>query len=534
MNLLRPPISLDDVVVGARFLWNVPPMFRHPITRDEARAALRRRLEHRQTHFLGCVRELIYAYPASPYRRLLALAGCEYGDVEKLVRQEGIEPALAELFRRGVYLTLDELKGRQPVVRGSATFKVDPSLVANPHAQVHLAAQSSGSGGARSRVGIDLRSIRHDAGDIALFHEAHGERGWRTAIWGVPGGWSIIRFLELAVFGVAPERWFSQVDPRRGELHARYPLSVRALRWGARLGGVRLPRPEHVALDDPLPIARWIGAVLRAGQIPHLMAFASSAMRLCRAAAAHGLDVRGARFTISGEPITEARAAAIREVGGYILARCGTTETGAIGVGCLTAEADDELHLLTDLHAVIQPGAAGAQAGLPAGALLLTSVRPMPRTILLNASLGDQATLTRRACGCPLERLGWTTHVHTLRSHAKVTAGGMTFSDAEVVRVLEHDLPARFGGSATDYQLMEDESPDGSPRLRLLVHPALGPLDADAVADAFLEAIGAGTESQRVMGLAWRQAGFVRVERRAPALTSSGKIRHLHPTKPAC
>jgi hypothetical protein len=136
--------------------------------------------------------------------------------------------------------------------------------------------------------------------------------------------------------------------------------------------------------------------------------------------------------------------------------------------------------------------------------------------------------VVRRACGCPLERLGWTTHLHTIRSDEKLTAGGMTFADADVIRVLEEVLPARFGGGPTDYQLLEEEVAGGRPRLRLLANPALGPLDAAAVAEAFLSAVGRGSGAQRVMALQWRQAGLLRVERRPPLATRSGKILHLH------
>jgi hypothetical protein len=218
--------------------------------------------------------------------------------------------------------------------------------------------------------------------------------------------------------------------------------------------------------------------------------------------------------------------AAIQDVGGRVLPRYGATETGMVGQGCLAPEASDDLHFRTDLYALIQPGADAGTTGLLPRALLVTSTRRHARLLLINVSLGDHAVLTRRACGCPLERLGWTTHVHSLRSHARLTAGGMTFSDADVVRVLERDLPARFGGSPTDYQIWEEEHPDGSPRLRLLVHPALGPLDEDAVVQGFLESVGRGTGAERIMSLAWRDARLVRVERKAPAITASGKILH--------
>ena len=105
---------------------------------------------------------------------------------------------------------------------------------------------------------------------------------------------------------------------------------------------------------------------------------------------------------------------------------------------------------------------------------------------------------------------------------------GTTTLDADVIRLLEEVLPARFGGAPTDYQLVEEATEDGHPRVRLLVHPADGPVDTNAVAETFLTAIGPGSEGERIRALLWRDAGFLRVQRRAPQTTASGKIVHLH------
>jgi hypothetical protein len=141
--------------------------------------------------------------------------------------------------------------------------------------------------------------------------------------------------------------------------------------------------------------------------------------------------------------------------------------------------------------------------------------------------MGDRAVVDRRRCGCPLEALGWTTHLRAIRSFEKLTAGGMTFLDADVARVLDEALPARFGGGPTDYQLIEEESADGLPRLRLRVTPRVGELDAAAVTGAFLDAIGAGSPTARIMARQWRAGGFLRLERGEPLATRSGKIHHL-------
>ena len=496
---------------------------------EEAEVILGRRLECRAADFLALVRQTISPYPQNPYRQLLGLAGIEYGDLEKLVTQDGVEGALHTLFRHGVYLAVDEFKGRRPVVRGSATIMPDPTQVRNPALAFHIPTRSSGSRGDGTLVPTDIASVRDHAVSEFLALQARGATGWHHAIWEVPGGAAVRVLLRYAAAGRSPLRWFSQVDPASPGLHPRYRWSARVMRWGGLLAGVSLPYPRYVSLEDPLPIAHWMAQTLRRGETPHLNTFASSAVRLCRAASAAGIDLVGAQFTLVGEPLTAARLAVVRQAGGIGVPAYAAMEAGGrIGYGCLAPNGPDDFHLFHDLHAVIQPGSDGEGRGVGARTLLLSSLRLTTPIVLLNVSLGDQAIMVDRACGCPLAKLGWTTHLHTVRSFEKLTAGGMTFLDADVIRVLEDVLPARFGGAPTHYQLVEEETNDGTARLRLFVHPAVGPLDPRQVAEAFLRAIGPGSGAQRVMALFWENTNVLRVERRPPLATASGKILHLH------
>ncbi len=161
-------------------------------------------------------------------------------------------------------------------------------------------------------------------------------------------------------------------------------------------------------------------------------------------------------------------------------------------------------------------------AGQSARGLYLMSLRLTTSLILLNVSMGDEALLESRACGCPLQQF-WPRHLSSIRSHEKLTAGGMTFLDADVVRILEEVLPGRFGGGPTDYQLVEDRGDDGQLRLRLLVHPGVGPVDQEAVATMFLRALGEGDGAQRVMGFLWRDGRMMHVERRPPLPVPRGR-----------
>jgi len=523
----RAHLSLADLRMGAQFLWRLPAFLRHPVNLEEARATLRHRLAWRDADFLAIVKRAIYEHSGSPYRALLTFAGCEYGDLEKLVIQDGVEGALRTLLRQGVYLTVDEFKGRSPVVRGSATIAADPTRLRNPDSASHLQVQSSGSRGPGAVVGVDLAFVRDTNVNYGMALDARGGAAWHHAIWGVPGTAAMRQLLRFGDFGAPPVRWFSQIDPVAGGLHPRYRWSARLIRWGGLFAGIPLPGSVHAPIDDPLPIARWMAGVLRAGGTPHVLTFPSSAVRLCQAARAAGMDLQGGQLTIGGEPITAARLAEIRRTGMVAVPRYGSAEAVFIAYGCLAPEAPDDLHVFHDLHALIHTGLEVQVPGLPDTALFITSLRPTAPLVLLNVSLGDKAEMIRRACGCPLERLGWTTHLHTIRSYEKLTAGGMTFLDTDLVRVLEEVLPARFGGGPTDYQLVEEETEDGHPRLRLLVHPTVGALDTQAVAETFLTAISPGSGVERVMGLLWRDAGFLRVERRSPESTPGGKILHL-------
>lgn len=525
-------LSADDLRVGFRFLAALPRFLRTPFSIEDARATVRDRFLQREERFLERVSDASRAAD-SPYAKLLRHAGWTAGDVRVRVRQEGVEGTLSALLRAGVYLTGDEFKGRRPVVRGSLSFTVDPVSLLNPRSVVHGLSESSGSRGARTPVPIDLAFIRDHAINTHLTLEAHGGRDWVHAHYGVPGGTAVTNPLEFAKGGRPPARWFTPVDLRMPGLNPRYRLGSKAMRIGSLLAGVPLPGPTHAPLDDPTPIARWLAEELRRGRIPHVWTFASSAVLICQAAAEAGFDIRGARFTAGGEPTTAARRAAIEETGAVALPRMGATETDILSYACRNPEAPDDMHFFEDRHALIQPGPDSATPALPPKAMVLSSLLPSAPILMLNVSMGDQAELVRRTCGCGLEPHGWTLHIHEVRSFEKLTAGGITLLDTDVIRVLEEVLPARFGGSPTDYQLLERlDDERARPEVRLLVSPDVGSVDSGEVADVFLHAIGGGTGGERLMELQWRGGAVVKVVREPPRRTASGKILHLFLERP--
>jgi hypothetical protein len=485
----------------------------------EARLLLSRQLSGRAEAFLDLLARAVYAQPASPYRALLRRAGCELGDLTSLVQREGVEGALRILLDQGVYLTVAELKGQQPVVRGSLRLELSPRALRNPLKLVP-SPLPDGAGA----VPAYLAMLWEHAVDTLVGRDAWDAAAWTTAVWAVPGTTSVGMVVGYSAEGSAPARFILQVDHRRPGLDLADRFSPRALDLTARLAGRVLPPAELLPLAEAHQLAAWLQEVLRTGGRPNLAAHGGPAVLVAQAALAAGCDLSGAHFTVGGEPLTARRRAVLEQTGAAVVPVYASRQTAGIGRGCRAPSAPDDLRLQHNRLALIQPGPAGPGLGLPPTTLLFSSLRRSAPLILLNVSLGDQAVLEQRSCGCPLERAGWTTHLHTIRSFEKLTAGGMTFLDRDVVRVLEELLPERFGGGPTDYQLVEDEAADGQPALRLLVNPAVGPLDDRAIADTFLSAIGA---AGREMELQWRQGGWLRVERRAPLARGSGKIEHL-------
>jgi hypothetical protein len=296
------------------------------------------------------------------------------------------------------------------------------------------------------------------------------------------------------------------------------------VRVASALSGRPVPRPARATAADPLAVARWMAGARAAGRVPHVITFASAAVRLAMRAEEAGISVEGAQVTAAGEPTTDAKMAVLARAGIDAAPRYGAIETGPIGYACAQPDGADDVHVLGDLQALIQPGAGHA---LPADALLVSSLAASSPFVFLNVSLGDRGDIDESQCGCRVAAVGWRQRLRHVRSFEKLTGGGVTFLGSDVIRVLEDTLPAHFGGGPTDYQLVEAETAEGLPRVTLVVDPRVGPLVDRDVTDAFLSAIAPGDGGERMMGLAWDQGGVLAVERRPPTIAATGKFQHL-------
>ncbi len=525
-------MSIGQLLAAGRFFARLPFFLRNRISLPEARAAIRARLEQRAARLLDRIRGDVFLDPGSAWHRLFRHAGCEFGDVESAVRKDGVEAALDRLFRAGIYLSIDEFKGRVPVIRGSLRLDTGPDSFRFPRASGDLTVSSGGSRSEGTVTFLDFRFIREGASNYLLCMDAWGGTEWVKALWSSPGIGARFELLQMAACGDAPRAWFSPIDPADPSSPLALGWHVRGLVAVSAIAGRPLPAPVWAPLTDPTPVVRFLAATLRQGAIPVVLSFPSPAVRVCLAALEQNIDIAGSRFMLVGEPITRARVETIRRAGCISIPRYATIETGTVGYGCPAGEHSDEVHLLQDRYAVIQPGEDNG-CGLPPRALLLTALGNRSPFLMINYAPGDQAHLHRRECGCPLHKLGLPLVLHDIRSYEKLTGCGVTFLGTEVIDILETALPDRFGGAPTDYQLVEEEAADGQALLVLVAHPSLGPVDEEDLGRFFLNRLSAGSVSARGMVQMWRDSGTLRIARRPPTVSPAGKILHLHVTCPA-
>jgi hypothetical protein len=512
---------LTEAGRGALFLAALGAHLRDPIAVDAAAEAVQRRLASREADFLAVVRDAVFRHAGSPYRPLFKRAGCQFGDLTQLVNRVGLEAALAALAREGVFLTVPETRGERLAIRGETRVAADLERLRNP----------CWSAPHPIRLGWSPRwqaMLADMAVNATLVLAARGGTGWRHAHWfrPSPSTW-IVWHLRYQGRGYGPDRCYTRVDVRKSPNRLER-LLPRAVGWIGRLAGVPMPAPEFVPLEDPSPILDWIQAVRRNGGIPHLSTTASGAVHVCQLARGRGMDLREMQFSVSAEPLTAARLAVIRAAGAAVVPAYGATEANFVAYGCLEPVEADDMHLYDDVHAAIPARTAGAPGGLPPDALLLSSLRRSSAYVLINVSLGDQATLAPRACQCPLERLGWRTHVHTVRSFDKLKIGGVNIPTEALMRLLESELPARCGGGPTDFQLIEEEQilAGGTSRLVLCVHPRVPGVGTDAVREAFIAGVRA---LELPLDRLWRDPGWLVVMRREPRTSSHGKLYHVLP-----
>ncbi|MGE0451380.1 MAG: hypothetical protein AB7Q29_17545 [Vicinamibacterales bacterium] len=517
--------------MAVRVLAGLPAFLRYAASTEASHAALTRSRRERSQVFLELVRRGIYEHASSPYLPLLRDAGITYGDLDRLVAEAGVEGTLERLYDAGVRVTLDEFKGRRPIRRGALSVPTDTHSFDNPLLTRHFASRTGGSRSGGTRINVDLDLLEHDTHNDKVFIDMFGLASRPGSLWhpGPPGSAGLRWAIRFARVGHPVRRWFSQspVSLRHSGRHAAF---MRAVAGVSRLAGRPVVQPEYVHVSEAVKVARWLADCRARGTPAWMSTTVSCAVRVCVAARDHGLDISGTFFRGSGEPLSPAKAESVAQSGCVIRNHFATAEIGLMAMACGNPSTLDDVHVLDGKVAFLQRDIELAGGARVPAIVLSTLLWSVPK-IMLNVELGDYAVKGPRSCGCTWDRLGFTEHLSTIRSYDKLTSEGMHFLGADLIALVDEVLPARFGGTPTDYQFVEEEQ-NGLPAVSLVMSPRLGPAaDADVQA-AVLNALGARDAANRMMSGLWRDGGTLRVVRQEPYATSAGKILSLHVSRP--
>jgi hypothetical protein len=515
---VTPREWFSNAVGLARFAVGLRAFLANPISIETARAIVEHGMRHREAALLQKLEGGVFTNPTSPYLALFRNAGCTWDDARTAITKDGVDAALKRFLDAGIYVSFDELRGRAPAVRGSQTFHFQDADFDNPLLVPHFEYSTGGTRGRPRRIRVDLEHAGQVAPQWALWFAAHGWLDRPLIFWTPDHSGVVNRHLMSAKIGKRFVAWFvpavGQVARDRVVSACVHGLARRAAGW---------PPPRRVPLSEAFRVGEYLVDLVRSGQKPCINTSPSEANAVSHAMAERGRSLEHVTFQLGAEPLTPARRATIEGSGARAVPFYGFSEGSNVGNQCPNATVADDVHVSLDAWAVL-PHARAIAEDERVDSLLLTGFRPAGPKILVNAEIGDYATIETRRCGCLLDEVGYATHLHTIRSFEKLTGHGMTILGGDLFRVLEESVRPRFGGAVTDYQLVEEQDATGRPRYALLVSPEVGALDERALLATFLDELGSLRNHYRYMTNFWIEAGAVRVERRRPIPTRRGKV----------
>jgi hypothetical protein len=483
---------------------------------------VKRQLENRESGFLDTFRRVVFDDPSHPYRQMFDLAKCSYEDLARIVNRDGLEAALHQVRAAGVYLSHDEFKANTPIVREGHEIASSPKSFQNPLARGRMQYVTSGS------RGKPVQSFR--SSEFTLHQEAMHEivvrefgleqRAQLVLRPTLPSALGVQDCAIIARKGHRLEGWYSS---GQGGLYA--PATT-ALVMVARISGCRIPFPTVLPDNDFSAAAEHVARLCGDG-IPCLVSGpASPAVRLAAAALDRGLDIRGTLFLVSGERLTDAKRAVLEHAGGEPFARYGISELGFVGHGCRAMTHGDCVHLYSNALAAITHRRTAPLTDMGVDSLLYTTLLPTAPLVLINFEVTDSGVLEKANCDCEFSRTGLHWRIRDIFSFGKMTGHGMTLMGTELVRVLEHVLPARLGGRPGDFQLVEHEG-SAQTMLELRVSPRVSASSIEKIRECFLEEIRL-VYGGSLAGRVWRHAEAVEVVLAEPVVTTSGKVNPLH------
>ena len=507
----------------ARMAWGLREAVSYPAHQDPD-AVLQDQLRNREARFLEMLERIVFARADHPLRQMLAGAGCELGDVRNLVRTRGLEPALETLRAAGVYVSHEEFKGHEPIVRHGRHIPAVSDDFLNPFVRAMWQTRSAGSRSAGTVVSMNLDYLEHRECYYVRALSQYGlpQRRWLLMAAMLPASHGFTRLISSHKSGFHAERWFAVEG---GSHSAHYRLATQFFAAEMRLLGVRTPPVSVLPPNDFSPVARDIAAARAKGRLSLVTGGVSAAVRVAASALEHGLDISGARFQGSGEALSAAKAEVVRRAGAEIFATYQVTEMGVVGLSCPHYAGENTVHHFHDAVAIVTHPMRAPGSDVEVNSMLFTTLLPASAFFVINLELGDHGVLEKARCGCVFARLGFDTVITDIFSYSKLTGHGTTLVGNDVLRILEEVLPARFGGSPPDYQLVEEEAGTQT-RIVLRVNPRIGTIPADAVRECFLGEIRklfGGALTSRM----WSHARSVEVIAEPPIVGRTGKVLPL-------
>ena len=519
---LRSDLKKAKATLG--LITSMPGFLRDRVTVEEAEREIQSGLATREKRFLELINTGVYKCHRSPYQKLLRFAGCTYSDLQIHVRRYGIEKTLEQLANEGVYLTPGEFKGKKTVIRGQLSFRVSPEDFEQAKSSPGFLVQSSGSSNRPMRSFTSLERVLQQAYVMALCFSAHDLFSCLHAVYDaiLPGSSGVNQLIYRAKMGIRTDRWFARRIPANSWLENQYFYLTTYLIVGmGKLFGPGFPRPEFLDVQDFQHIVRWIEENRRQGKVCAIRTAASNATRIAQTAWKMGVSLEGSKCLVGGEPYTEAKAKTLERVGLSCIPRYSFNGGGNVGNGCANSVYRDEVHLNGHMMAVIRHTMSLNKDAPAIYPLLFTALQPFGHLLLLNVANGDYATLETRDCGCALQRIGLTTHLHHIRSYEKFASEGMNYFYGDLSEFIETTLPSEFGGGPGDYQLVEEEDDNAQTRLSLVVHPQIGDLDEEKVLALLRVALSNGSRNSRFMTEVWENAGNLQGQAGSPACQSA-------------
>jgi hypothetical protein len=500
-------------------------MIRLPLASDPE-AVLREQMENRAGRFLGALRQIVFANPQHPYFKMFEEAQCSFDDLNHLVLSRGLEPALEALRQAGVWLSHDEFKGKEPIVRNGRHIAADTASFQNPLAPGVLEICSSGSSGASTQAPASLLFRAHRNCYESLTFREFDRANWRWITLSpiLPAPWGLSRPVLAHKLGVKAEHWYAAGGHLRDSGH--YRAVTRFLVAEARWLGVPMPPLSFLPPNDFTPAAEDIARARSRGRRTFVTGVAGSCVRVAAAALERGLDISGTRFYTAGEALTDAKAEVVRRAGAEAFATYWVSELGQVGASCSQIGGANRVHLFHDAVAAITHRRKAPGTDVEVDSMLFTSLLPFAPFFVINLEPGDHGVLRPASCNCEFSRFGFTAVISDIYSYTKLTGHGTTLVGTDILRILEEALPARFGGSPGDYQLVEQEAGTET-RMVLRVNPQIGKVPAAEIRDFFL------SEIRKLFGGAltsrtWIHAASVEVLLEAPIIGRTGKILPLH------